>query len=170
MSFYLALAAAALFVGCVYPAPLELDTPDAGPSAWPRIISASPAEFAFPGVVHLERGDDRQIVLTIADEDIDDNLHVRFFVDYDNPDVSVRAECAASPSGERNRLANCRTASLCSSIDVGDTQPHILEAMVSDREFLNDSNPLAEGQPPFRAVPDNAAYSLRAWVMECAAE
>ena len=69
------------------------------------------------------------------------------------------------------RLIACPTSSLCNPIAGSDTGPHVLEALVSDREFILDSDPQAEGQPPYRAVSDPAGASttISSWVMTCEA-
>ncbi len=168
VSFLLVACLALMCASCIYPAPLELDTPDAGPSAVPVIVSASPAEFAFPGVVALDRHDQRTMFLSVSDADLEDNLYVRLYVDYGRPyQAGFLGECNAVPSGEPIRVADCSVSSLCNSIEETDTGLHVLEAMVADRAFLTESNPLAQDQPPFRRLPSNAASSLRAWLMEC---
>ena len=168
MTYVLAGVLAPLIGACVYPSPLELDTPDAGPSSVPLIVSASPNEFAFPGVMTIDRGDQRRLFLSLSDNDLDDTLHVRLYVDYGRPnEVSPLGECAAAATSEKTRVADCSISSLCTNVDPGDTNQRVLEAMVADREFLLDSSPLAAGQPPFRALPGNAAYSIRAWLMVC---
>jgi hypothetical protein len=168
MTFLLAGVLALSLVACVYPAPLELDTPDGGPSSVPLIISASPSEFAFPGAITLDRGDQRRLFLSLNDNDLEDTLHVRLYVDYGRPNENSQSgECAAAAAGEKTRVADCSISSLCTAIDPGDTSQHVLEALVADREFLLESNPLADGQPAFRALPSNAAFSIRSWLMEC---
>ena len=44
--------------------------------------------------------------------------------------------------------------------------PHDLES-VPDDEFLETSDPDAVDQPPFRALPESAAFSVSAWTLEC---
>ncbi len=166
MTFMLAgVLALLLGTACVYPAPLELDTPDGGPSSVPLIVSASPSEFAFPGIMAVDRGDQRSLFLSLRDNDLDDTLHVRLYVDYGRPsETGPLGECAAAAAGDKTRVADCSISSLCANAD---PDQHVLEALVADREFLIESSPLGEGQPPFRRLPSNAAFSIRSWLMEC---
>ncbi len=154
--------------GCVVPPPLEIGGADAGPSANPAIVSASPSELAFPGVMTVDRGDQRRLSLTLTDADLEDTLYVRIYRDYGLPvQDSSKSDCSAPPSGELTRIADCSIASLCNGVDETDTSRKFVEAMVADRPFLSASDPRAEGQPPFRALPEDAAYSFRAWLMVC---
>src|SRR5262245_919594 len=69
--------------GCILPPPLELDDPDAGLSSPPLITdNVTPVEFLFPGPLTLTPGDTRAFGFTLLDNDIDDVLFVRMFVDY----------------------------------------------------------------------------------------
>jgi len=152
--------------GCVIPVPLELENADAGPTAAPVILSASPDEFSFSnnGGIVLDVGDTRRLGLTIRDPDRQDSLYIRIFVDYDplNPS-NFSSECMVpGPSDSEIRVADCTTSTICTSA-LADGKTHFMEAMVADREFLDVSDPRAEGQPPFRALPEDAAYSFRAW-------
>ncbi len=158
-------AAGALGVGsgCVIPVPLELANSDAGPSSAPVILSASPDEFSFtnPDGIVLDVQDTRRLGLTIRDPDRQDSLYIRIFVDYDGSNFS--SECMVpGPSDSEIRVADCTTSTICTST-LADGKVHFIEAMVADREFLSVSDPRAEGQPAFRALPEDAAYSFRAW-------
>ncbi|HTM23045.1 MAG TPA: hypothetical protein VL172_21140 [Kofleriaceae bacterium] len=149
-----------LATACVIPPPGDFASGDAGPSAPPVLLSAAPEEFAFPGVMTLDRGDQRRLILTLRDVDVDDTLFVRLFVDYGLPNQeNSLSSCTALPTGEQTRVADCSTAQLCEPIT--DTAEHYLEAVVADREFLD------EGDPPFRALPETGASSARGWIMQC---
>jgi hypothetical protein len=160
--------------GCVIPPDLAPDDGDAGPSSPPVLVEAGPSpDFSFPGPIQLERPDAREMTLTLRDIDLEDVLFVRLFVDYGRPDPTPAwADCQAAPNGQAVRLAECPVSALCTSILGTDLGDHTLEAMVSDRPFIPDSDPAAVGQPPYRAVGDvsHASSSLRAWVMRCAAD
>lgn len=151
---------------CVIPPPGDFAEADAGPSSPPVIVSAAdPYEFPEMNVV---RTDPPRLALTLRDVDLEDTLFVRLYVDYGLPvESNFAASCTAVPSGMQERIADCATSTLCNQIT--DEAPHFLEAMVADLEFLSDSDPLAEGQPPFRALPPTAAYSFRSWMMTCIA-
>ena len=169
--------AVATSAACIIPPDLEPadDIPDGGPSSPPVILSASPApEFSFPGPILLQRADPRILALEVEDNDTTDATYVRLYVDYNRPPTSMPtppwADCqAAGLSQSAVRIVNCPTNALCTPIGTEDTTTHVLEALVSDRPFILDSDPQAEGQPPFRAVADpvRAAQSLRSWLMTC---
>lgn len=156
---------------CIFPPELDAATFDAGPGAPPVILSAGPApEFTFPGPLVLDHQDTRTLSLAVSDNELDDVIHVRLFMDYERPDPEpAYAECQAAPTGEITRVLACDLTSICNPIDDTDQGDHVLEAMVADREFLSDSDPAAEGQKAFRALrdPDRAAFSLRSWIVRC---
>ncbi len=150
---------------CVIPPPLEIGERDAGTNFTPRILSAGPApDFSFPGPITLDRGDERRLTVSLEDPDLDDTLFVRLYVDYEfeggAPTPSL-GTCSAPPSGELGRIADCSTATLCTTIDNGDTERHLLEIVVADREFLQ------EGDPLFRPLPAGARSTVRSWLMTC---
>lgn len=173
MSIAVAVSASA----CIIPPDLEPadDAPDAGPSSPPVIRSASPApEFSFPGPIQLERADARILALEVEDNDLADGIYVRLYVDYNRPPISMPtppwADCQAAGNSLLSiRIVNCPTNALCTPIGTEDTTEHVLEALVSDRPFILDSDPQAEGQDPFRAVADpvRAAKTVRSWLMTC---
>lgn len=157
---------------CPFPSDLEQAAVDGGQSSPPVMLSAQPApEFSFPGPMILERGDSRVLTLEVEDTDIGDSLFLRLYVDYNRPQPTPPwAECQAAPTGNETRIVDCPTATLCNGVDVtNEATDHVLEAMVSDRAFIPDSDPAAEGQPAFRAVsdPQRGAYSLRSWILRC---
>ncbi len=168
-----ALLVCFLVVGsaCIFPPELEPGTSDAGPSATPVILSAGPApDFLFPGPIVLDRQDDRTLSLTVQDNDVDDVIRVRLYIDYGRPNPEpAYAECQAASTGELTRVVACQVNSLCNPIGATDVGDHVLEAMVADREFLSDSDPAATGQSLFRALRDKtrAGYSFRDWIMRC---
>lgn len=155
---------------CVIPVPLERENADAGPTSPPVILSASPTELSFPGPVELQQGDQRRLGLTIRDQDREDTLYIKIFVDYALPDQDKeRTDCVVPPSDSELRAADCSVQSICNDA-LADGELHLMEAMVSDREFLPDNDPRTAGQPPFRAVPEDAAFSFRSWMLRCAPE
>ncbi|MCP4446213.1 MAG: hypothetical protein GY811_12845 [Myxococcales bacterium] len=159
---------------CLFPPELEAGTSDAGPGSSPVIFSSGPApDFLFPGPLFLDRQDSRTLSLTVLDNDIDDVVHVRLYIDYGRPNPEpAYAECQAAPTGEATRVLACPVNTLCNPIADTDQGEHVLEAMVADREFLQDSDPAAEGQDLFRALkdPNRAAFSYRSWIMRCNVE
>lgn len=156
---------------CILPPELEVGDFDAGPSDAPVILNAGPApDFLFPGPIVLDRQDARTLSLTVRDNDIEDVIHARLYVDYNRPNPQPPyADCQAAPTGETTRVLACPVNALCNPILDTDQGDHVLTAMVADREFIADSDPLAEGQDAFRALrePSRASYSLRDWIMRC---
>lgn len=173
--FTTGLGAAVTTAGCVVPVPLELETADAGPTELPELVSAAPGEFQFPGPLVLDHGDQRRMSLTVRDRDHDDTLYVRMFVDYGLPDgtgvpskTGFVSDCVAVPSGTLTRIADCSMSAICNGIT--DTDNHVLEAMVSDREFLPTGDPRAVYREPFRELPVDAAFTFRFWQLTCTVE
>jgi len=157
-------------VSCILPPELEVGGFDAGRSSPPVVVDAEPVQLKFPGPIMLEREDQRTLVLEIEDNDIEDTVYVQLYVDYSEDRAQpAHASCQASVTGTKTRRANCRVANICNAVDDLDTSTHVLEAMVSDREFITDSNPAAEGQKPFRAVANasEAGISYRTWLFIC---
>jgi hypothetical protein len=160
--------------GCVLPPDLEPAGADAGPSSPPVIQSASPPEvFAFPGPIVIDRLASPVMVLVATDNDVGDSLFVRLYRDYNRP-PELRpqpplADCQTPPTGTFERIINCPTNALCNQLAPDDTENHVLEAMIADREFILDGDPEAQDQPQFRAVadPTRAAWSMSSWVMRC---
>lgn len=156
---------------CLLPPELEAGTFDAGPSSPPVIVNAGPApDFSFPGPILLDRQDERTLSLTILDNDLSDVVHVRLYVDYGRPDPEpAYAECQAASTGALTRVVVCAVNAICNPIAATDQGDHVLEAMVADREFISSGDPVAEGQPLFRALrePTRAAHSVRSWILRC---
>lgn len=166
-----------MHVACLIPPDLEPASQDAGAGAAPVIRSAQPMEFAFPGPILLQRGDMRTLSLEVEDADVGDTLFVQLYVDYNRPPTNqptpAYASCQAPPNGTAIRLIACDTGALCNSIEPNsEAVDHVLEAMVADRSFILDSDPQAEGQPPYRALaePQEASFNVSSWVLNCADE
>jgi hypothetical protein len=160
--------------GCVLPPDLKPEGPDAGPSSPPIIMSASPADFAFPGPITIDREGSQPITLVVEDNDLRDSIFVRIYRDYNrepiNQPTPALVDCGiAGPSTTLERSFNCSTNSLCIGIEENDQRLRVLEAMVADRPFISDSDPEAAGQPQYRALQDrdSAAFSFRDWSMRC---
>lgn len=165
--------AAGLSGACLIPPDLEPAGQDAGTGSPPVIVSAQPIEFAFPGPILLQHGDQRELSLEVHDGDVGDTLYVGLYVDYNRPPSNAPTPrwevCQAPPNETAVRFVSCQTGALCTSIPETDQGDHVLEAMVSDREFILDSDPQAVGQPPYRAVaePQQASTTINGWVMRC---
>lgn len=156
---------------CILPPPLEIGDVDAGTSVPPVVEQVLPDDFATPGpAIKLEPGQSRIMTLVVRDPDLSDTIFVRFFVDYNRPQPSnFKASCSAPPPVEGGPLRNvdCDTQTLCDGITPDNDTEHFLEAVVSDGAFLETSDPLAEGQPVFRAIPASASKTVTSWTMIC---
>lgn len=161
-----AIATGHATTACVIPPSAELEEEDEGFGSPPVIVASGPSDFALPGPIILDRDSDEDIVLTIVDNDLEKDLFIRMYVNYPD-DVSVRANCAAPPSGERERIVECPTRNLCDGVSEGDESRQFLEAMVADQPFLPDNDEAAEGQDPNRALPEGTGHSYRAWMLIC---
>ena len=160
--------------GCVLPPDLKPEGPDAGPSSPPVIMSASPADFAFPGPINIDRAGAQDITLDVEDNDLGDSIYVKLYRDYNREPVNqptpALVDCGSpGPSTTKDRSIKCSTNSLCIGIEEGDQRLRVLEVMVADRPFIDDSDPEAVGQPQYRALQDkgSAAFSFRDWSMRC---
>jgi hypothetical protein len=153
---------------CVIPLSLEVEVSDAGISA-PPIFRSAASPFEFPGPFTLARdATDVNISITLSDNDVDDTLFIRLFLDYDpESGAGLVTDCIAPPTGELERLAGCVADTICSRIEIGDTTFHTLEAHVTDRLWLTADDPDAEGQRPLRAIAIDAAESERSWTVRC---
>jgi len=155
-------------IGCVIPAPLQLDESDAGTNATPLIVSSGPApDFSFPGPLAMEHSDQRRLTLTLNDSDVDDTLHVRIYRDYDENSIGFVSSCTFPPSGEKTRVGDCLTQSFCNNVADTDQENKLLEAMVTDRAFLDESDPAGEGQDAYRRIQAGTQSSFRTWIMNC---
>lgn len=158
----------ALGAGCVWPAPLNLEGADAGPGSPPIILTSGPApEFSFPGPLVLDRSENPLLSLTVRDNDLEDELYVRLYVDYGLPDQRpARSGCVIPPSGELERVGQCAVTPVCGDIPNDDEEVHYLEAVIADRAFLEETDRPPE-QLPHRGLPATAASSIRAWMVRC---
>lgn len=167
----LALAPMAFAGACILPPPLEIGTEDAGVSSPPVVEQVLPDDFATPGPpIKLQPDQPRTMTLVVRDADLEDTVFVRFFVDYNRPDPgNFKASCSAPPPLEGGPLRNvdCETQTLCDGIAPDNDIEHFLEAVVADRTFLETSDPEAEGQPVFRALPSGGASTVTSWTMIC---
>jgi|GEM_PF-6276997 len=170
VTFALFIAAAALCCACVFPAPGETVGPDAGaPNAVPVILSAAPPELAFPGPLTLDPTQPISVLLEISDADLEDELQVQFYRDYTleapTPPLGrgeiAPADAALDDAERRTRTGSFMTTGWCAGLPPTDTSLHRLSAVVSDRKFLD------EGEPLFQAVPPDAQTSTRAWLISC---
>jgi hypothetical protein len=171
------LAVPAMALGaCLFPPDLAIGDVDAGVSSPPVVERVLPPEdFASPGPpIQLARGEAREMTLLVRDNELDDSLFVRFFVNYDRPTrpnpVNFVASCSApGPAEQQVRSIVCNTETLCGPDTELDVE-HFLEAVISDRPFLTDTNdPRGAGQLPFRAIVPGGSTTVTAWTLICLA-
>jgi hypothetical protein len=147
----------ATLVGCVIPPSLRVDeeTTDSPPVI--TSVSSDGTVLADPGPIVLEQGNTAtNLVLTLIDTDVRDDLHVRLFVDYNAPDrLPPRVACEiphndATPQAKRT--ATCPVAGLCMTADIGVQRS--LMVVVSDRQPMDfGSDPqglMTMGQSSYR--------------------
>ena len=81
----LAILLAALAGGCVIPVAPQFDDPEANYP--PYVITSTPTvgEIFTPGIT----ADNRQITASLSDQNLHDNLFIRFLVDYPGTDTST---------------------------------------------------------------------------------
>jgi hypothetical protein len=125
----------AALVGCVIPPSLRPED-DAGTDSPPAILTVSGDRTAFaePGPVVLEQGSTASTLnLHLLDTDVDDDLYVRLFVDYNAPDrLPPRIACNVPHTGKPLRDASCNVSGLCMTADIGVQRN--LSIVVSDRK------------------------------------
>lgn len=154
------LAAPFVLTGCPIPPPLETDLVDAAPQSPQVILSASPEDFAIPGPIVLDRGDQRRLTLTVQ-ANPGETSYVYFYRNYlnDSPTPSI-GDCRATEDTVE-RIVDCGTSTFCAGLSDTDDEVHLLEALVANAEKLG------EGEPAFRAFPDGVTPTRVSWLMTC---
>jgi len=126
-------------------------------------VTGDRTPFADPGPVVLEQGStSTNLVVTLLDTDVRDDLHVRLFIDYNAPDrLPPRVACEV-PHNDNNpqaeRTATCNVSGLCMTADIG-VQRNLM-VVVSDRA------PQDFGIDP-QAVPMPGLSSYRFYFLRC---
>lgn len=142
-------------LGCVIPPSLRIDEENDSPPVITEVSSGTP--LADPGPIVLEQGStSTNLVLTLLDTDVRDDLHVRLFVDYNAPDrLPARAACEVPHNDDNpqaSRTATCNVSGLCLTADVGVQRG--LMIVVSDRKPMDfGADPQAlmmQGQSSYR--------------------
>jgi hypothetical protein len=123
-----------LLASCVVPPPLEVDTSDGGVNAPPTIVNVidtSGTSRRPPDTITLLTTP-QEIIVNLVERDVEDELFLQLFVDYQLMVHDADVNCTAPPTADRSstRSTSCVTTSLC------DTAPseHTLEIEVYDRE------------------------------------
>lgn len=152
----------ATLVGCVIPPSLRVDEETNSPPVITS-VSSDRTVLADPGPIVLEQGSTAtNLVLTLLDTDVRDDLHVRLFIDYNAPDrLPPRVACEVphnDTTPQASRTATCPVAGLCMSADIGVQRS--LMVVVSDRQPSD-----FEVDP--QAVPSPGLSSYRFYFLRC---
>ena len=147
------------WAACVIPPPLERDDSDAALNSFPAIIEID-SNFPTPGPIAVSQQDLRDMSFKVRDADLEDTIWIYMFRDYNYPDPTPHLSSCQSSVSEPERDLTCPLNRLCGFVDTPGTV-HVLEAMVTDRELLDD------GEPLYRSLPEDAGFSFRTWLMTC---
>jgi hypothetical protein len=159
MRFRLMSLALVLAGACSSPGP-EINLP-------PSVISARPSEgdILQPNAA----GPRLEVAVTLADQNLEDHLFIRWFLDYPGSDNSASREIREDeipPSGLPVRLAD-RILAQCDFLKLPPGQ-HRLVMSASDRPYLDpqkgeDVDPNA----PLDSVPADANRLRLVWILDC---
>jgi hypothetical protein len=159
-----ALALAALASGCVIPLAPQFDDPEANYP--PYVITSTPTvgEIFTPGMTD----DNRQITVTLSDQNLHDNLYVRFLVDYPGTDTSnshLFLQFELAPTGVAAR-DSVRFRPVCERL--GGAGYHRLLMAVSDRPYQDAFlGQAVDPEAPLDTVPDDANRIRVSWYLNC---
>lgn len=157
-----AVLLATICPSCVIPPSLRVDEETNSPPVITSVSSDRTA-LADPGPIVLEQGNTAtNLVLTLLDTDVRDDLHVRLFIDYNAPDrLPPRVACEV-PHNDTNpqasRTATCPVAGLCMTADIGVQRS--LMVVVFDR-------PPPDFEVDPQAVPSPGLSSYRFYFLRC---
>jgi hypothetical protein len=150
----------ALTTSCVVPIPASpLEDGDAGANGIPDIVSASPANYGFPGPIELDRSSPQQITITLKDMDVEDTLVLRVFRNYPQS-LPPLVETTGTSIGNGERLATLDTTNWC--VGQSDDEQILFTLVVADRPFAATTE-----QPPFQAVTPGGLKSEMYWIATC---
>jgi hypothetical protein len=160
-----AVLLAGLASGCVIPVGPHFDDPEANYP--PYVVSSNPVvgEIFTPGMTDQ----DRELTVTLSDQNLNDNLSVRFLIDYPGTDTSTAhlfylATLAATGMPERGAL---RMRPQCDRIGIGPGM-HRMMMSVSDRPFLDAlAGDDVDPEAPLDSVPDEAKRIRVSWILFC---
>jgi len=151
--------------GCVIPPSLSLEENDAAVNNPPVLHDVRDEvgnPFERPGPRDIVVGQGR-LVITASDNDLDDTLYVRFYMDYGLVDptpakITCQAAPGASPTIERQ--VTCSLIGVCTASDVG--TEHMFEIDLYDRTPIDD-----EPTRINRSVAAPGEVSTWWWKVEC---
>jgi hypothetical protein len=151
-----------MFAGCVLPPPLTVDTSDGGVNSPPSItdvLDTSGTSRRPPDTITLPVGAiGQELRVTVDDTNLDDDLVLQLFVDYELNGNDAAVNCSAPQTAPKtvSRVGNCTTVGLC---DPGDEGTHTLEIEAYDRAPLPNA--------PYRDVSDGGYFSTWTFHLEC---
>ncbi len=158
------LMVAALASGCLLPSPIFEQDQENHP-VWvdDEQISPDPRTIVLADPIDLSTGATQSFsVGTVWDDDVEDTVYLRWFVDYDE-NQSIRYHDFVRPRGRRERPTHAWELDFCAFSDLRrpSRERALIEAVVSDRDFLPDE----DGRPPYdnRLVPDDATTQVVFW-------
>jgi hypothetical protein len=154
-----AVVIAALAGGCVIPVGPQFDNPE---DNYPPYVVTS-----MPPVGDIFTPGDREIVVTLSDQNLNDNLFIRFLIDYPgNPAARLLLPTQLPPTGELER-GTVRVQPRCDDVGVGSGQ-HRLMMAVADRPFLNTfAGDDVDPEAPLDSVPEGAKRIRVFWILFC---
>jgi hypothetical protein len=157
-----------MLASCVFPPPLELDSPDAAPNSPPTLIEVrdnAANVVPLPGPLVVQADDPRQLTFTLSDNDRGDLLFVNLYVDYNfpNPSPALDSCVAPVPVTGMQRGATCNALSRLCPADIDTSIQHLMTALISDRAL----DPA--GEPIYQAVTAPGYGMPYTWVLTCEA-
>lgn len=156
-------AAALLLPGCVVPIPGEEEATDGGVNSPPVIVASVPSmPFEGGGPINVTSLP-AQVTIDVKDVDLDDQIYVRVFRDYEsNPLQIVEEREQIPPTGTAIRAGIALdTLPWCLGAPTG--MNLVFDVVVADRPFLEDDT------EPFNRATSGES-SVRAWIGVCSAE
>ena len=149
----------ALFgMSCVLPE--TLDPVDDTKVNYPPVIVSTDPPSTEPQTIQMTM---RDFSLTVSDANLDDVLHVRYFVNYSNPMAPPSGPIAEAliPAGTTAKRNAVTTSIECGPTRVP-TGTQQLTAVIADRPFIEGTTP-----PLFRAVPPDGYTVEVSWTVTC---
>ncbi len=150
----------ALIYSCVYPVDIKMRPQE---NRVPYFVND--AIYPTSGIITIDKSC-KSITFTIgkvADEDTDDYLYMRWFVNYDL-DPSIAQEAVIEPNGNLEREGDSFELMLDSYLldpSVSGRVTNLIEVVLTDRPFEDSSV-----EPKNRAIKDGAGVTVFRWALE----
>jgi hypothetical protein len=161
----MAVVLAGLAGGCVIPVGPDWEEPE--PNYPPYVVSSNPmvGDIFTPGT----SVENREISVTLLDQNLNDNLSVRFLIDYPGVDTGrVLLQPILPPTGVAER-GPVRVQPRCGNQNggIGPGQ-HRLMMAVADRPFLDAfAGDDVDPEAPLDSVPPEARRIRASWFVFC---